>query len=97
MNYTITNEWQSLSTIMGTDYDADAQYRVHNNVEKPAKLCITEVENPTNDITGKIYPEYCDIYLDKSLNSTTKIRHTFGAGSYVYDVEITKVEEEGEE
>lgn len=32
-NYTITNQYQSLSTIMGDDYDATKKYRIHNNIK----------------------------------------------------------------
>ena len=31
-NYNLTNEYQSLSALMGTDYDATKIYRIHNNI-----------------------------------------------------------------
>lgn len=97
MNYTITKEWQTLSDIMGNDYDANTQYRLHNNVELPAELCLTEDENPTNDTIGRIYPAYCDIYIDTGLNPKIRVIHSLGV-QFGYNVEITKIEEsEGEE
>lgn len=89
-NYTVTKQWQDLSTIMGSDYDADAQYRVHNNVELPAKLCLTEVETPNNDTIGRIYPAYCDIYIDTGLNPKIRVIHFLGV-QFGYNVEISEV------
>lgn len=32
-NYNLTNEYQSLSELMGADYDATKVYRIHNNIQ----------------------------------------------------------------
>jgi hypothetical protein len=96
MNYTITNEWQSLQTIMGDDYDAEKQYRLHNNVEQPSKLAMTEVENPTSDTIGRIYPAYCDIYVDAGLNPKVRVTYTLGV-QFGYNIEVTEVATEEEQ
>lgn len=90
MNYEITKEWQSLSAIMGNDYNAETQYRLHNNVELPAKLCLTEEETPTNDTIGRIYPAYSDIYLDAGLNPKIRVISSLGV-QFGYNVEISEV------
>ena len=90
-NYTISTQWQSLSTIMGNNYDNTKQYRIHNNVELPAKLCITDDETPTADIIGRIYPAYCDIYVDASLNSKIRVGQSINS-QFGYNIEITEVE-----
>lgn len=92
MNYTITNEWQTLQTIMDTDYDATKEYRLHNNCELPGKLCLTEEASPTSNTIGRIYPAYCDIYIEAGLNP--KLRVISGLGvNFAYNVEISEISE----
>ena len=91
MNYTITNQWQTLSTIMDEDYNAEKKYRLHNNVELPSKFAMTEVENPTNETIGRIYPAYCDIYIDAGLNPKVRVTYTLGT-QFGYNIEVTEVE-----
>ena len=31
-NYHLTNEWQSLSQLLGEDYDSTKKYRIHSNI-----------------------------------------------------------------
>ena len=90
-NYNITKEWISLSSILGEAYDDKKQYRVHNNIELPAKLCLTEDENPTSDTIGRIYPAYCDIYIEAGLDSKLRVINSLGV-QYGYNIDITEVE-----
>ena len=90
-NYAISTQWQSLSEIMGEDYDDKKQYRIHNNVELPAKLALTEDEEPTADTIGSLYPQYCDIYTEAG--NDVKLRVTAALGvQYGYNIDITEVE-----
>ena len=91
MNYEITEQWQELSSIMGENYDNSKIYRIHSNVASPSKLCITEVENPTSSINGRIYPEYSDIYIDSGSNPKVKVKYAYNS-QMGYDIEITEVE-----
>jgi hypothetical protein len=88
-NYTITNEWQSLSTILGEAYDATKQYRIHNNISYPGKLCLTEEETVTNQTIGRVYPELCEIYTPAGNNPYLRVIHSLVTG---YNVEISEVE-----
>lgn len=71
-NYIITTEWKKLSEILGENYDNTKQYRLHNNVEWPAKLCLSE--GSTNIETyGRIYPAYSEIYIDEGCDPSLKV------------------------
>ena len=95
-NYTLTNTWQSLSTLLGNDYDETKQYRVHNNCELPSKLCLTEEETPTSETIGRIYPAYAEIYVEAGLNPSLRVVSGLGV-NFGYNVEISEVaEREGE-
>ena len=91
-NYTLTNEWQSLSTLLDTDYDATKQYRIHNNCEQPSKLCLTEDASPTAATIGRVYPAYCEIYAEAGLNPSLRVVSGLGVNQG-YNVEITEVME----
>lgn len=92
MNYEITKEWKTLSAIIGNSYSNSVKYRIHNNVENPSKLCMTEVENPTDTTIGRKFPELCEIYIDSGCNPKlrvlTKLSQETG-----FNVEITEVNE----
>jgi hypothetical protein len=90
-NYVLTDEWQSLSQIMGEDYDSMKQYRIHNNCELPSKLSLTEEQNVSNSTIGKIYPAYSEIYVQQGLNPSLKVISGLGI-NFGYNVEISEVE-----
>ena len=90
MNYRITNEWQTLETIMGEDYDSTKQYRIHNNVEYPGKLCLTEEENPNSTIIGRIYPVYSEIYTEAGNNPSLRVTSGLGV-MFGYNIEVSEV------
>ena len=89
MNYEITNEWQTLSEIMGGDYDNSKMYRIHNNIEKPAKLCMTDEIN-SSDVLGRKYPEYCEIYIAPEDNPKIKVISSMWLKTG-HNIEITEV------
>ena len=89
-NYTVTKQWQDLSTIMGADYDATKKYRVHNNCELPAKLCLTEETSPTASVEGRVYPPLCEIYIDVNLNPSLRVVETVETNPTL-NVEISEV------
>ena len=91
-NYYLTNQWQSLSQLLGEDYDSTKQYRVHNNCELPGKLCLTEKLSPTDSDIGRIYPAYCEIYIDAGLNPSLRVVSGLGV-NFGYNVEVSEVTE----
>lgn len=88
MNYEITGEWQTLSKIMGENYDNSKMYRIHNNVEKPAKLCLTDETN--SNVLGRKYPEYCEIYVAPENNPKIKVISSLWLQNG-HNIEITEV------
>ena len=90
MNYDITRQWQELAVIMGENYDNSKTYRIHNNIENPAKLCMTEQTNPSNNDIGRKYPEFCDIYIPPDSNPKIKVLSSIWLQSG-HNIEITEV------
>ena len=88
MNYTITTQWKSLSQIMGNDYDNTKQYRVHDNVELPAILCMSEDAQPEGE--GRKLPEFAEVYIEAGLNPSFKVQTCLGlqSGFNIYVSEV---------
>lgn len=72
-NYTITDQWQKLSDIMGVNYDATKKYRIHNNIQV-GQLCYSltgQDDGALMQFTDEIYNDAgIDLYLrtNNSLN-----------------------------
>lgn len=90
MNYNLTNEWQPLSEIMGSDYSATVQYRININLGSP--LCVAFSEDNTSPVGAKtnlggtiLVDVGEDIYLKVlTLNQTTGA--TYDNAIYVSEV-----------
>lgn len=89
MNFNVTNEWQSLSEIMGSDYAVNQKYRVHNNVD--GMYMLTYAESNTDSLGAKL-PPYADIYVDAGNDLYFKVlrkgtgEFTFENGLYITEV-----------
>ena len=91
-NYELeVNKWEKLSEIMEENYDSSKMLRVHNNVAEPARLCVSEEENITNNVVGRILPQFCEIYVEPGVDLYLKVIPTRGEKSG-YNVEIMEVE-----
>jgi len=93
MNYQITEQWQSLSTIMGEDYSATAEYRIHNNIESPNHLLISEESGVTANDKGRIIPTLSEIYNAKGLDLMLRGELAKGHSANELDIEISVVTE----
>ena len=89
MNYSVTNEWQSLSEIMGSDYNPDAVLRIHNNVSGVCNLAWA-MENTAE--VGALLPSGCDLYNDKGLDIYLRVnsKNTQTYNNALYITEVTE-------
>ena len=72
---TLTNEWQSLSTLLGNDYDNTKKYRIHSNLNCTGFVCFTA--NNTLKTGSKI--KFGDeIYNDAGINLYLKVSEGLG-------------------
>lgn len=88
-NYTVTNEFQSLSTIMGDDYDATKKYRIHNNIQV-GHLVYSETgtdKGASVEFTDEIYN---DAGIDLYLKMTGLDYDPFSEQNNVYITEVTE-------
>lgn len=60
-NYTVTTTYQTLSDILGADYDATKDYHIHVNEIAMGLLQISD----NNTSMGKQYPSFSDFVVDK--------------------------------
>ena len=91
MDYKLSKNWQSLSEIMGENYDSSAKYRIHNNVKHPSMLCLTDEENPTETTQGRHFPEFCEIYSPEGFNPKLRVLSKLKQHTEFY-VDIAEVE-----
>ena len=77
-------------------YDNTKQYRIHNNCELPAKLCLTEESTPTEETLGRIYPAYAEIYIEAGLNPKINVISGLNVTSG-YNIEISEIGNNGGE
>ena len=70
MNYDLTNSWQKLSDIMGSNYAVNIKYRIHSNVDGLQILAYALTNTVT---TGAKIPAYADIYVEPGNDIYLKI------------------------
>jgi len=67
---TLTNEWQSISTLLGNDYDNTKQYRIHSNLNVTGYVCFAG-DNTLK--TGSKIKFGDEIYNDAGINLYLKV------------------------
>lgn len=87
MNYSVTNEWQSLSEIMGSDYSSSKKYRIHNNVNGVCNLAWAMESTAT---TGALLPSGTVLYNDANTDIYLRV-NSKSAQTYVDALYITEV------
>ena len=70
-NYLIKpNVWQSLTDVMGTNYDSNKTYAIHVNEVNRGCLRIENTSSvPDNEMRGREIPQFSVIYLDKEVGN----------------------------
>lgn len=83
----LTNQWQSLSTLLGNDYDNSKQFKIHSNVNETGFVCFAE----TNTLTVGNKIGFSDEILNKKgVNLYLKVSEGL-LGEYKNAVVITEV------
>lgn len=83
----LTNQWQSLSTLLGNDYDNTKKYRIHSNLNVAGFVCFAR-DNTLK--TGRKIKFGDEIYNDAGINLYLKVSEGLFT-SYVDAVVIEEV------
>lgn len=86
-NYTITNQYQSLSELMGDDYDATKKYRIHNNI-RVGSLVYSESGDDKGAIVKFTDEIYNDVGIDLYLKMTGLDYEPYAEENNVYITEV---------